>query len=105
MHRVGHDQHLIKTQCGDIVGISNDFPDFKTNAKFGRVYDILNVNNCCYVVLDAFAIAELDEPFYLFDDVSVSKLIVPLKMLSSPVIYHRKIARNSRKIVVLCMPY
>ena len=63
MHRVGHDQHLIKTRCGDIVGISNDFPDFKTNAKFGRVCDILNVNNCCYVVLVTFAIAEFDEPF------------------------------------------
>ena len=57
--------------------------------------DILNVNNCRYVVLDAFAIAELGEPFYLFDDVSVSKLFVPLKMLPSPVIYHRKIERNS----------
>ena len=77
------------------------------NAKFGRVCDILNVNNCCYVVLDTFAIAELDEPLYIFNDVPVSKLIAPLKMLSSPVIYHSKIERNinHRKIVVLCMPY
>ena len=103
--RVGHDQHLVKMRCGDIVGISHDFKTFINSPRFGKVADILNVNGCCFVLLDVYTRADFDDPFYFFDHAPVSKMIAPLKTLSSPVIYHMKKIASSFRIVVLSMPY
>ena len=82
-----------------------DFTAFNSNPRFGKIAEILRVNDRCFVLLATFSRPEFDDPFYVFDYAPVSRVIAPLKKLSSPVIYHQKKVANRSEIVVLCMPY
>ena len=86
--------------------MSEDFTTFNDCPRFGKIAEILRVNDHCFVALDMFSRPEFDDPFYVFDCAPVSRVIVPLKKLSSPVIYHqKKVVGNRFKIIVLCMRY